>query len=73
MPAARNAPRAGATATRCAIGTCVSTGNSNAAPHVTGLVARLLSKHPHLTPYEVKTVLRAVAGNAVTQGADGEH
>jgi subtilisin len=45
-------------------GTIVSTGNSFAAPHVTGLVARILSKHPHLTPYEVKTVLRAVASNA---------
>lgn len=45
--------------------TIVSTGNSFAAPHVTGLVARILSKHPHLTPYEVKTVLRAVASNAV--------
>jgi subtilisin family serine protease len=41
-----------------------STGNSFAAPHVTGLVARMLSKHPHLTPYDVKTVLRAVARNA---------
>ena len=30
--------------------TIVSTGNSFAAPHVTGLVARLLSKHPQLTP-----------------------
>ena len=48
--------------------TIVSTGNSFAAPHVTGLVARLLSKHPDLTPYEVKTVLRAVASNAVTPG-----
>jgi subtilisin family serine protease len=46
--------------------TIVSTGNSFAAPHVTGLVARLLSKHQYLTPYEVKTVLRAVASNAVT-------
>lgn len=42
----------------------VMTGNSFAAPHVTGLVALLLSKHPHLRPYEVKTVLRAVAVNA---------
>jgi subtilisin len=48
--------------------TIVATGNSFAAPHVTGLVARLLSKHPHLTPYEVKTVLRAVATNAVVPG-----
>jgi subtilisin family serine protease len=49
--------------------TIVSTGNSFAAPHVAGLVARLLSKHPHLTPYEVKTVLRAVASNAKAPGA----
>jgi len=49
--------------------TVVSTGNSFAAPHVTGLVARLLSKHPRLTPYEVKTVLRAVASNAVIPGS----
>jgi subtilisin len=48
--------------------TIVATGNSFAAPHVTGLVARLLSKHRHLTPYEVKTVLRAVATNAVAPG-----
>jgi subtilisin len=49
--------------------TITSTGNSFAAPHLTGLVARILSKHPHLTPYEVKAVLRAVADNAVAQGA----
>jgi len=50
-----------------------STGNSFAAAHVTGLVARLLSKHPHLTPYEVKTVLRAVASNSVAGGASDDH
>ncbi len=44
--------------------TIKSTGNSFAAPHVTGLVARMLSKHPHLRPYDVKTVLRAVATNS---------
>lgn len=44
--------------------TVVTTGNSFAAPHVTGLVARLLAKHPQLTPYEVKSVLRAVSRNA---------
>ena len=48
--------------------TIVSTGNSFAAAHVTGLVARLISKHPRLTPYEVKTVLRAVASNARGSG-----
>jgi subtilisin family serine protease len=40
-----------------------TTGNSFAAPHVTGLVARMLSKHPDLRPYDVKTILRAVASN----------
>jgi len=44
--------------------TIVSTGNSFAAPHITGLVARILSKHPQLTPYDVKTVLRAIASNS---------
>jgi subtilisin family serine protease len=48
--------------------TIVATGNSFAAAHVTGLVARLLSKHPQLAPYEVKTVLRAVASNTVAGG-----
>lgn len=43
----------------------VMTGNSFAAPHVAGLVARLLSKHPELSVSEVKTVLRAVSRNAV--------
>jgi subtilisin family serine protease len=52
--------------------TITSTGNSFAAPHVTGLVARLLSKHPQLRPYEVKTVLRAVASNGVPGGASDD-
>jgi subtilisin len=47
-------------------GRIVATGNSFAAPHVTGLVARLLGKHPELTPYQVKAVLRSVAANAVS-------
>jgi subtilisin len=51
----------------------VATGNSFAAAHVTGLVARLLGKHPHLTPYEIKTVLRAVASNAVTGRASDDN
>lgn len=38
-----------------------ATGNSFAAPHMTGIVALLLSKNPNLTPFQVKTVLRAVA------------
>jgi subtilisin family serine protease len=46
-------------------GHIVATGNSFAAPAVAGLVARLLSKHPYLSPVEVKAVLRAVSRNAV--------
>jgi subtilisin len=42
----------------------VATGNSFAAPHITGLVARLLGNHPGLTPFQVKTVLHALADNA---------
>lgn len=40
------------------------TGNSFSAPHLTGLVAKILSKHQGLTPFEVKTILRATARNA---------
>jgi subtilisin family serine protease len=44
-------------------GTTVATGNSFASPHVAGMVALLLSRHPELTPFEVKAVLAAVADN----------
>jgi subtilisin family serine protease len=44
-------------------GTTVATGNSFAAPHVTGLIARMLSKHPGLTPFELKAILSSVADN----------
>jgi subtilisin len=40
-----------------------ATGNSFAAPHIAGLVARILSKHPGLTPFQMKTILAAVASN----------
>jgi subtilisin family serine protease len=40
-----------------------TTGNSFAAPHISGLVALILSKHPGLTPFQVKTILRATAWN----------
>ena len=46
----------------------VATGNSFAAPHVSGLVALLLAKHPGLTPFQVKAVLQAVSDNAETSG-----
>ncbi len=42
-------------------GSTVATGNSFAAPHVAGLVARILSAHPGLTPFEIKAVLAATA------------
>jgi subtilisin family serine protease len=41
-----------------------ATGNSFATPHIAGLVARLLGKHPGLTVFQVKTVLHALAANA---------
>jgi len=44
-------------------GITVATGNSFAAPHITALVALILSKHPGLTPFEVKAILAAVANN----------
>jgi subtilisin family serine protease len=40
-----------------------TTGNSFAAPHISGIVALILGKHPDLTPFQVKTVLRATAAN----------
>jgi subtilisin len=49
--------------------TIVTTGNSFAAPHIAGLIARILSKHPGLTPFQMKTVLHAIADNA--RGRDG--
>lgn len=41
-----------------------STGNSFAAPHITGLIAKILSKHPGLTPFQMKTILASIADNA---------
>ena len=42
-------------------GRIVATGNSFAAPHIAGLAALILSKHPHATPFEVKSMLAATA------------
>jgi subtilisin len=39
------------------------TGNSFAAPHITGIVTRIMGKHPELTPFQVKTILRSLAAN----------
>lgn len=45
--------------------TIVATGNSFATPHVAGMAALIRSRHPHLTPFQVKAVLHAVSDNAV--------
>lgn len=42
----------------------VASGNSFATPHVTGLCARILAKHPGLTPFQVKAVLAGASANA---------
>ena len=44
-------------------GWITATGNSFAAPHMTGLVAKLLGKHPDLSVVHVKAILRALAKN----------
>jgi subtilisin len=52
-------------------GSTVATGNSFAAPHVAGFVARIVSKHPGLTPFEVKAVLAAIANNPTREPSAG--
>jgi subtilisin family serine protease len=44
-------------------GSSTITGNSFAAPHIAGLVCLIRSKHPELTPFQIKTVLFACASN----------
>jgi subtilisin len=39
------------------------TGNSFAAPHITGIAALILSRHPWLTPFQLKSVLYHCAAN----------
>ena len=41
-----------------------STGNSFAAPHITGIVTLIRAKHPEFTPFQIKTVLMACAANS---------
>ena len=45
-------------------GTMRHTGSSFAAPHLSGIVALILSKHPKMKPFEVKTVLYSIARRA---------
>jgi subtilisin len=44
------------------------TGNSFATPHLTGISALILSKHPELTPFQLKSVLYLTATNVGGQG-----
>jgi len=49
-------------------GTLRCTGNSFATPHITGICALVLGKHPELTPFQLKSVLHLTATNV---GSDG--
>jgi len=40
-----------------------ATGNSFAAPHVTGMVAKILGKHAGLNLFQMKVILRAISAN----------
>jgi subtilisin len=42
-----------------------ATGNSFATPHISGIVAKILGKHPDLTIFQMKAILRALADNVV--------
>jgi subtilisin len=44
-------------------GTLRCTGNSFATPHLTGICALILSKHPQLEPFQLKSVLHLTASN----------
>jgi subtilisin family serine protease len=48
-------------------GSITATGNSFAAPHVSGMVALMRGKHPWLTPLQVKAVLQAASVNSVSR------
>jgi subtilisin len=44
-------------------GSILSTGNSFATPHMSGICALVLAKHPELTPFQLKSVLYLAANN----------
>jgi len=44
-------------------GTILSTGNSFATPHMSGICALIMSKHPELTPFQLKSVLYLISNN----------
>ena len=44
-------------------GKILSTGNSFATPHMSGICALIMAKHPELTPFQLKNVLYLTANN----------
>jgi subtilisin family serine protease len=44
-----------------------STGNSFATPHMAGICSLIISKHPGLTPFQLKSVLYLTASNVAEQ------
>jgi len=53
-------------------GFITTTGNSFAAPHIAGVVARILGKHPRLTVFQLKSVLRALSMNVGRRSPEDE-
>ncbi|MET8144825.1 S8 family serine peptidase [Sphaerisporangium sp. NPDC005288] len=47
-----------------------SSGNSFAAPHITGICALILGKHPWMTPFQLKSVLYLASANVVARNGD---
>ncbi len=64
-PVEFGAPGIDVTVAWLAGGSVVSTGNSFAAPHIAGIVTLIRSKHPDLTPFQIKTVLFGCASNVI--------
>lgn len=52
-------------------GWITATGNSYAAPHITGIVAKILSKHPDMTLFQMKSTLRALSANMTHEAVMG--
>src|SRR5262249_43354009 len=48
-----------------------ATGNSYAAPHITGIVAKILGKHQGLTVFQLKPLVGAVPANCRPQPPAG--
>jgi subtilisin family serine protease len=49
-------------------GYITATGNSFAAPHIAGIVTKILGKHPDLTVSQMKVILQALAANMAPDG-----